>query len=69
MQNFENPQNTKNESRSEKDKGELGNESYDRIQSRKDAIAWLTLAMGKSLEMGGHSPDEVGMAGRKWLDS
>ena len=41
----------------------------DRIQSRNDAVAWLALAMGKSLEMGGHSPDEVGMAGRKWLDS
>ena len=51
------------------DTANLTNTKNDRIQSRNNAVAWLTLAMGKSLEMGGHSPDEVGMAGRKWLDS
>ena len=69
VQDTANLTNTKNESNSENGDGELENASYDRIQSRNDAVAWLTRAMGKSLEMGGHSPDEVGMAGRKWLDS
>lgn len=58
-----------NESKPENDALELGNVSYDRIQSRNDAIAWLSRVMGESLRMGGHSPDEVGIAGRKWLDS
>ena len=46
-----------------------GDASYDRTQSRGDAKAWLSRVMGKSLRMGGHSPDDVGFAGRKWLDS
>ena len=43
--------------------------SNDRTQSRGEAKAWLSRVMGKSLRMGGHSPDDVGFAGRKWLDS
>ena len=69
VQDKTDPTNTKKESNSEKGNGEREIVSQDRLQSRNDAIAWLALAMGKSLEMGGHSPDEVGMAGRKWLDS
>ena len=69
VQDKTNPTNTKKESNSEKGNGEREIVSQVRLQSRNDAIAWLALAMGKSLEMGGHSPDEVGMAGRKWLDS
>lgn len=49
--------------------GELDNATYDRTQSRNEAIAWLSRVMGKSLRMGGHSPDEVGLAGKKWLDT
>ena len=69
VQDKANPTNTKNESILENGDAEPENASYDRNQSRNDAVAWLVLAMGKSLEMGGHSPEEVGMAGRKWLDS
>ena len=69
VQDKTNPTNTKKESNSERGNGEREIVSQDRLQSRNDAIAWLALAMGKSLEMGGHSPDEVGMAGRKGLDS
>ena len=58
-----------NESKRENEARESGNVSYDRIQSRNDAIAWLSRVMGESLRMGGHSPDDVGIAGRKWLDS
>ncbi len=61
--------NTEKEPNTENEPGELGKASYDRIQSRNDAIAWLTRVMGQSLRMGGHSPDEVGIAGRKWVDS
>ncbi len=63
------PAEPENESKPENEATELGNVSYDRIQSRNDAIAWLSRVMGESLRMGGHSPDEVGIAGRKWLDS
>jgi 1-acyl-sn-glycerol-3-phosphate acyltransferase len=45
------------------------NASYDRSQARSDAVAWVSRVMGKSLTMGGHSPDEVAIAGRKWLDT
>lgn len=61
--------NTQNEPKVENEPGDLEKASYDRIQSRNDAIAWLTRVMGESLRMGGHSPDEVGIAGRKWVDS
>ena len=54
--------------KNENEAGELENASYDRIQSRSDAIAWITRVMRESLRMGGHSPDEVDIAGRKWLD-
>ena len=43
--------------------------SYDRSQARSDAVAWVSRVMGKSLTMGGHAPDEVSIAGRKWLDT
>ena len=46
-----------------------GDASNDRTQSRGEAKEWLSRVMGKSLRMGGHSPDDVGFAGRKWLDS
>lgn len=49
--------------------GELENASYDRTQSRNDAVAWLARVMGKSLRMGGHSPDDVGIAGKNWVDN
>ena len=55
--------NTVNES------GELDSASHDRTQSRSDSVAWLSRVMGKSLRMGGHSPDDVGIAGKKWLDN
>lgn len=48
---------------------ELEKASYDRSQTRSAAVAWLSRVMGKSLRMGGHSPDDVGIAGRSWLDS
>jgi 1-acyl-sn-glycerol-3-phosphate acyltransferase len=48
--------------------GELENATSDRTQSRNDAVAWLTFVMGKSLKMGGHTPDEVVIAGKKWVD-
>ncbi len=41
----------------------------ERNATRNDAITWISRVMSKSLEMGGHSADEVGIAGRKWLDS
>ena len=53
----------------ENEDGVVANASYDRTQSRIDSVAWLSRVMGNSLRMGGHSPDEVGIAGRKWLDS
>ncbi len=49
--------------------GELENASFDRTQSRNDAVAWLSRVMGKSLRMGGHSPDDVGIAGKNWVDN
>ena len=64
-----NPAEPENESKPENEARELEKVSYDRIQSRNDAIAWLSRVMGESLRMGGHSPDDVGIAGRKWLDS
>ena len=69
VQDNANPTEPENESKPENEAMELGNVSYDRVQSRNDAIAWLSRVMGESLKMGGHSPDEVGIAGRKWLDS
>ena len=69
VQDTESATNTENEPNAENEPGELGKASYDRIQSRSDATAWLTRVMGQSLRMGGHSPVEVGIAGRKWLDS
>jgi len=48
---------------------ELENAAHDRIQSRSDSVAWLSRVMGKSLRMGGHSSDDVGIAGKKWLDN
>ncbi len=69
VQDIDATTNTENEPNAENEAGELGKASYDRIQSRNDAIAWLTRVMGQSLKMGGHSPDEVGIAGRKWVDS
>ncbi len=45
------------------------NTSYDRVQARSDAVAWVSRVMGKSLAMGGYSPDEVSIAGRKWVDT
>ena len=72
VQDNSNATNTENEANAENtgnEAGELEKASYDRIQSRSDAVAWLSRAMGKSLKMGGHSPDEVGIAGRNWLDS
>ncbi len=64
-----NPTEPEIESKPENEARELEKVSYDRIQSRNDAIAWLSRVMGESLRMGGHSPDDVGIAGRKWLDS
>jgi len=61
--------NTLNEPKTEIAAGELENVPYDRVQSRNEAISWLSRAMGKSLSMGGHSSDEVGIADRKWLDT
>ncbi len=49
--------------------GVVANAPKDRIQSKSDAIAWISRVMSQSLKMGGHSEDEVGIAGRKWLDS
>jgi 1-acyl-sn-glycerol-3-phosphate acyltransferase len=52
----------------DKEGGENGNATFDRTQSRSDAVAWLSQVMGKSLKMGGHSPDDVGFAGKKWFE-
>lgn len=48
---------------------EGGDGPSERVPSRSDAIAWISRVMSRSLKMGGHSEDEVGIAGRKWLDS
>ena len=69
VQDTEKGTNTENEPNAENEPLETGKASYDRIQSRNDAVAWLTRVMGQSLSLGGHSPDEVGIAGRKWVDS
>jgi 1-acyl-sn-glycerol-3-phosphate acyltransferase len=61
--------NTDKRPNADKEAGELGLVSYDRIQARSEAVAWLSRVMGKSLRMGGYSPDEIGIAGSKWLDS
>jgi len=45
------------------------NASFARSQARNEAVAWVTRVMGTSLTMGGHSPDDVSIAGRKWLDT
>jgi len=54
---------------SELESGDATIETRDRSPSRNDAIGWISRVMSKSLTMGGHSADEVGIAGRKWLDS
>ena len=43
--------------------------SSQRIQAREEAVAWISGVMHESLKMGGHATEEVGIAGRKWLDS
>lgn len=63
------PTNTENEPKADNEPAEIENASYDRIQSRNDAVAWISRVMEQSLRMGGHSQNEVGIAGRKWLDS
>ena len=40
-----------------------------RAPTRDEAVAWISRAMTRTLRLGGHSGDEVGIAGRKWLDS
>lgn len=43
--------------------------SSQRLQAREDAVAWISGVMQESLKMGGHATEEIGIAGRKWLDS
>jgi 1-acyl-sn-glycerol-3-phosphate acyltransferase len=44
------------------------NSSEHRKSNRSDAIDWIVSAMGDLLDLGGHSRDEVGLAGKKWLE-
>ncbi len=69
VQDIGNATNIEKDSQTSNEAAELGKASYDRIQTRSAAVAWLSRVMGKSLRMGGHSPDEIGIAGRSWLDS
>jgi len=39
-----------------------------KAQAKEEAVAWMTGVMRQSLTMGGHSKDEINIAGRKWLD-
>ncbi len=61
--------NSEYEANGELETGGVATPSNERLATRNDAIAWISRVMSKSLRMGGHSADEVGIAGRKWLDS